>query len=167
MGCVAVLVSAASCSSSGDTVAENEPAAMPCADDPTVPVTYLAPTDQPTGLDDGTAHRALEVLSSSPEYGPCFRSGRATIADLTPWSSGTGKGPIGVVATVTFTDPVDLPPTLKTWRGVGESEQLPEDDLGRPIVVPVSDASRSQVRVLMVFVTLVGEPGTWAFSKLA
>ena len=87
---------------------------------------------------------------------------------MVPWGSATGKGGVGVVATVTFTEPVDLPITVRGWNpSGGETDNLsPEDDLGRMITAAVPRSARTHVSVETVYVSFVGDPGVYAAARL-
>jgi hypothetical protein len=144
-----------------------ETVVMPCADAPTPPVPFVPASDLPAPVSSEDADRAMHLLLQSDVFGPCLRSHTAELTDMVLWESASGKGSVGVVATVAFTQPVDLPATVRGWKPVGESEALPEDDLGRMITTEVPRAARSKVSVELVYVSFVGEPGVHAGTKLA
>jgi len=154
VGFVAAMVGAlllAGCSDSKPEVDAAEPVVMPCVDDPASPstsVTFVSRAELPSAVSGEDVDRTLQLLLDSAEFGPCLRTGRATVTEMVPWGSATGKGGVGVVATVTFAEPVDLPITVRGWNpSGGESDPLPEDDLGRMITAAsILPASRSSIR---------------------
>jgi hypothetical protein len=175
VGFVAVVAGAlllAGCSGSKPEVDSAEPVVMPCTDDPaatstSTSVTFVSRAELPSAVSSEDVDRTLQLLLDSAEFGPCLRTGRATVTEMVPWGSATGKGGVGVVATVTFTEPVDLPVTVRGWNpSGGETDPLPEDDLGRMITAAVPRSARSHVSVESVYVSFVGDPGVYAAARL-
>ena len=173
VGFVAAMAGAlllAGCSDSKPEVDAAEPVVMPCVDDPAAPstsVTFVSRAELPSAVSGEDEDRTLDLLLESAEFGPCLRTGRATVTEMVPWGSATSEGGVGVVATVTFAEPVDLPITVRGWNpSGGETDPLPEDELGRMITAAVPRSARSHVSVETVYVSFVGDPGVWAAARL-